>query len=120
VIRTTKNICLIASLVISNSAYACFGGYFAPGFLELTDPIIGVGVSVIFVAVALNYKRKLGILTFTIPIVFLLVSYFGHFNYSGDCGREIVLMNKIAMFISILWLLYELGMYYGYRSKEKT
>jgi len=100
--------------------HACFSGYFAPEFLGITDPIIGVGVAVLLVSTTLSFMRNRGVMTILIPIIFLLVSYFGHFNYSGDCGSEIVLMNKVAMFLAILWFLFEFGMHYVGRNNKKT
>jgi len=118
--KSMSSFCIFGGLSISNSAYACFAGYFAPSFMELTDPVIGVGVAVILVSAVLSYARKLGIVLFAIPTIYFLVSYFGHFNYGGDCGTEIVLMNKVALSIAVLWFFYELGMYYVFRSNEKT
>lgn len=35
-------------------AHACFSGYFAPGFLDVTDPVIALGVVLLMGALILK------------------------------------------------------------------
>ncbi len=113
-------ILFLLSLVTTNTTFACFQGYFAPDFLDLTDPIIGSGVLFIIISITINYIRKINALAFLIPTIYLSVSYIGHWTYSGDCGSDIILLNKLAMLIAGIWLLYELRMYYVLRSRPEA
>jgi len=99
---------MVASVLLyAVPAYACFADYYAPAFLDITDPTIGAGVIAIVVATVLAaLRRNVGGLI-CIPILFLGTSYFGHWNYSGDCGQQIVQLNRVALVIAAVWFGFE-------------
>ena len=90
-----------------SSAYACFGGYYAPAFLDVTDPTIGAGVVTIVVAMILAALRRSFRILFVMPLLFLGIAYFGHWTYSGDCGAMIVRLNVYALLFAAVWFGFE-------------
>lgn len=88
-------------------AYACFSGYYAPAFLDVTDPTIGAGVVTIIVATLLSALRRSFGTLFVMPLLFLGIAYFGHWNYSGDCGAQIVRLNVYALLFAAVWFGFE-------------
>ncbi len=107
----------ISLLLFPAHAFACAAGYFAPTYLDVTDPVIGTGFFLLLIATIINFKRKLNLNAIVMPMVFLAVSYYGHWNYVGDCGYEIVFLNRIAAIVALTWLVYELAMYYRFCRK---
>ena len=89
-VKATTQLALIATVVATAPAHACSYGYFAPAFLDVTDPVIGSGVVLFLVALTFKFLRKFSFNAFIVPVIFLAISYYGHWNYVGDCGYEIV------------------------------
>jgi hypothetical protein len=99
------------ALLSPKLAWACFSGYYAPAFGDVTDLVIGSGMVVLVCALILGIKRKAKILNVIAPGIYLFLSYYGHWIYSGDCGSQIVFLNKLALGVVILWLLFEVVKY---------
>ena len=118
--KMKNNLLLLATclLMLPGQSIACFSGYFAPAFLDVTNPVIGVGIACLLIAVVVSYKRKISYMLVVLPITYIGISYYGHLNYSGDCGYEIVFLNKIAAVVAGIWLIYEITMYYRVNRKN--
>lgn len=103
-----KRCCLTAGLMhFGSPVYACFGGYSAPAFLDVTDPTIGAGIVTIIVAMILAALRRSFGALFVMPLLFLGIAYFGHWTYSGDCGAMIVRLNMYALLFAAVWFGFE-------------
>ena len=148
------------------TAQACFSGYFAPSFLDITNTVIGLGVVLLIASFALTIRNKftykaamvplvflliayfaehslyltnaylrIGIILLlasyiflavkevslsagVIPMIYLAISYYGHLTYVGDCGENIVYLNKVATLVAASWFVYEVSMLYRHRSKS--
>jgi len=99
-------------LIIANPVSACFSGYYAPEFLEVTNPIIGTSIIVTMFSIFIAVKKKAFIRAILAIFIYLLISYYGHFMYVGDCGNQIVSLNKVALFFVVLWLSIEITLVY--------
>lgn len=117
-LKVTAQLAFIAAIVAAGPAHACSAGYFAPAFLDVTDPAIGSGVALLLVALILNFARKPTFSALAIPAMFLFISYYGHWSYVGDCGYEIVFLNRVATILAAGWFVYESVKYYRYRTKS--
>ena len=115
-----KYLVLFAFLIITNPAYACFDGYYAPDFMEITNPIIGASALVGIISFIYTIKRKSYIRAVLLFAIYLFISYFGHHLYSGDCGAEIVFLNKVALAFVILWLSTEIILAYLNEKNKKA
>ncbi len=108
----------LATLAAPAKAHACFSGYFAPSFLDVTNPVIGSGVVFLMGALILNVLRKRTYVALAMPVLYLAISYYGHWSYAGDCGYQIVALNRVATIISFAWLIHEVTMFYRWHRKQ--
>lgn len=113
--KATTQLASLATLVAPAQAHACVAGYFAPAFLDVTDPVIGSGVVLLLAALVLNLTRKRSFGALAVPVIFLVISYYGHWNYAGDCGYEIVFLNRIATILASAWFVYKFAVFYRHR-----
>ena len=88
--------------------------------MDITSPVIGTGVLVALIAFFIALKQKAYIRAAIVTAIFLLVSYFGHHRYNGDCGQQIVFLNKTALVLVALWLALEISLLYLNAKKKPT
>ena len=84
-------------------AQACFADYYAPRFLDLTDATIAVGVVTTVVSLILALKRRAFVFAVAMLFAYFALSYYGHWAYNGDCGAQIVQLNRYALVVASLW-----------------
>lgn len=101
----------------ASPVYACFSGYYAPAFLDLSDTTIAAGVITMVVAVVLALTRRGFGTAIAMLFAFLALSYYGHWMYGGDCGAQIVQLNRYALVLASIWFGAEAWMLLHRRSK---
>ena len=115
-----KFLLLFSLITFSNIANACFSGYYAPEFMEVTNPIIGVSIIFVIISTSVAIKQKAFIRATSATLIYLLFSYYGHYMYSGDCGAQIVFFNKVALAFVVLWLSIEISLAYKNVKNKKA